>query len=110
MTTTPQTRRKKKVCPRCKARKYLAEFGKHKETTDGHQSYCKRCIADLAKVWRKENRIYVREKAQAYRAENGEKLRADYKRWYLENRVELLNRLRAKRLAARALTRRKPIG
>lgn len=44
-----------KVCTRCNEEKPFSEFGKHSNTKDGRQSWCKLCTAEQARIRREKN-------------------------------------------------------
>lgn len=74
-----------KQCAKCKEHKPFYDFNKNARYKDGHQSYCRACMAVAAKEcywrypqrhrvraskWAKDNRDTVRERDRVYREEN----------------------------------------
>jgi hypothetical protein len=42
-----------KRCTKCREKKPITEFGKHEDSSDGHQAYCKKCRNNLNALRRK---------------------------------------------------------
>lgn len=45
-----------KICTICQIEKSLIDFAKHSSTKDGKNSYCKECMREYSKKYRKENK------------------------------------------------------
>ena len=82
----------KKLCAKCNTEKPTSEFYKRSQLADGLSSYCKLCWKELNQERKKD--MY---KQQAeYRAENAEKRKKTFKKYWDENRDKILARRRAK--------------
>ncbi len=46
---------KKKFCSKCNETKNLSDFSKHKQTGDGHNSWCRKCVSIVDKAYRKSH-------------------------------------------------------
>lgn len=77
-----------KICSRCSLTKKIEEFGKRKDSKDGYHGVCKICRNSYTKNWRTSekyvNRIYTDDEIIA------EKERK--RRYYIENRTDILRR------------------
>lgn len=51
-----------KTCRDCGETKPLTEFGKHKTTSDGRNSYCRPCMAERCRAWRLRNHEAVKQR------------------------------------------------
>jgi hypothetical protein len=67
-----------KECAKCKGIKSTSEFWENPRYLDGLQSYCKKCLNDFKKAYRKtkQGKEKSRIAARQYRARNREKSRA----------------------------------
>jgi hypothetical protein len=94
-----------KKCNRCNIEKSLSDFRKRSDSKDGHRNDCKSCSSLFEKKRRVDNHKFVREKEKEcyernkdvwkdsrsnYRKINKEKLSIYMKKYYIDNREELL--------------------
>lgn len=61
-----------KRCPKCGDRKAADRFGKNRASSDGLQTWCKKCLEPLKKKWNQENRERKRELGRRWHKENRE--------------------------------------
>lgn len=55
-----------KMCPTCETVKPLTQFSKNSRTTDGHQVYCKQCVAARKRAdYAKNPQKYLRSNRRA---------------------------------------------
>ena len=89
-----------KWCPRCKTVKNISEFAVSRNTKDGINGTCKKCVTIYAnknreklnvraKEYYQENREEKLKQASDYRKENSEKVKASKTRYYLEHKEEI---------------------
>lgn len=71
-----------KICLKCKKRKSINEFYKHKGMTDGYLNICKDCKKEYQKKWEVENRNKVYE----YKRSNPDKIKLWKRREYLKHK------------------------
>jgi hypothetical protein len=71
-----------KICNKCKTEKTLPEFRLRKDTKTGYGTTCKECESIVNKLYREK----TKNKAQNYRTENKEKLKAYFKKRYENNK------------------------
>jgi hypothetical protein len=62
-----------KVCTRCRESKSLDLMAKQRVAPDGRSSWCKACVASLARVWRAKNRERHRESVREWVKRNPER-------------------------------------
>lgn len=74
-----------KQCSRCMVRRSISEFNKRAAGKDGHQSWCRSCMAAKARERRAANPDSVRAYNLQYRIERGEVARAATARWRAAN-------------------------
>ena len=72
-----------KVCMRCNELKKASEFTVSKYNKSGLKSYCKSCINEKNKEYRKEEKTILREKK--YKEDNKEKYKEYFNKYYIEN-------------------------
>lgn len=70
-----------KTCRKCGAEKPRAEFYAHKLTSDGLNSYCKRCVTDAAVAWKKANPCRAAASQKKWNDAHPETLSAATKKW-----------------------------
>jgi 5-methylcytosine-specific restriction endonuclease McrA len=87
-----------KFCYRCKVKKLLTEFHKHKRMVDGHSNYCKSCTKEYKKGYYLRNADHIKAKVAKRRAENIEVDREHARLWARQHREEA--RVRARKWAA----------
>lgn len=91
-----------KQCNKCKEVKSKDNFGIHKSTKDKLQSFCKTCISDIRKQWKKDNpegdkKIYLnkqshyKKKSSDRYYNNREELLEQQKEYYQNNKEKILN-------------------
>lgn len=59
-----------KTCRVCQTEKPFDEFYKHKATTDGYNSYCKKCNAVKTKQWYQDNKEQRLSKSKEWSSNN----------------------------------------
>ena len=80
----------RKRCSKCKTMKDITCFSLRKESKDGYNGRCKRCILEYTKEYRKGHtevqKIHYKEKAKEYELKNKEKLKEKAKEYRIENK------------------------
>lgn len=76
-----------KACknPKCMETKPLTEFPKNSNMKDGRGSWCKACVAEYQREWRKRNPEKTKEASRKWEAANRER-RNEYQRQYYHKR------------------------
>jgi len=77
----------KKVCSKCKEEKNVCEFSKRKDTKDGLQNKCKKCV----KIWKLDNREHILEYNKNYNQKNKDKLNKYNEKWKKSNSEKVSN-------------------
>lgn len=67
-----------KPCIRCKQKKPLTEFHKHKKMKDGHLNKCRACVLKDVAEWRKKNPDYRKKEYAKKALKKGIKPRSEY--------------------------------
>jgi hypothetical protein len=50
---------KTKYCTKCEKTKFISEFYKHKDHSDGLSTHCKKCVNKRNKQWRQNNQKII---------------------------------------------------
>jgi len=64
-----------KLCTLCNINKQLDDFGKHKQTKDGHLNQCKSCRKEYMKSYQTKNKDKISERMKDYYEDNTEKIK-----------------------------------
>ena len=64
-----------KLCTLCNINKQLDDFGKHKQTKDGHLNQCKSCRKEYMKSYQTKNKDKISERMKDYYEDNNEKIK-----------------------------------
>lgn len=59
----------KKICTKCDSEKPLDDFYRRELSSDGRGVWCKECMNEQTREWRRENRDAYRERHREYHAE-----------------------------------------
>ena len=78
-----------KVCTKCGEDKPLSEYGKRKDSKDGHRNDCKVCRSAEKKAYYEASREKVAAANKAYYEANREKLKAESRAYREANRDEI---------------------
>jgi len=78
-----------KVCSKCKVKKELSKFNKHKITKDGLDYRCKSCNKEILKKYYKENKEKFKEKNKKHREDNKEFHKEYRKKYYQDNKEHI---------------------
>lgn len=76
---------KTKCCRKCMTTKNVAEFYKHKLTSDGYNSHCKSCVIATAVAWKRANLHSARAATRKWNTKNPKKLIAATRKWKVAN-------------------------
>lgn len=82
-----------KLCKRCNTVKPVDGFTTSKKSSDGCQSYCKKCYADLRKAYRLANPELDKQKNKEFKARHKQKI-SEYKKKYREENKERIKQQR----------------
>jgi hypothetical protein len=74
-----------KICRTCKLQKMISEFGRDSRGALGRKSKCRSCLAEEARVWRKENPDKHAEKQRDWYKQNPSATKAYNARWRSRN-------------------------
>ncbi|HEC64294.1 MAG TPA: hypothetical protein ENI23_03270 [bacterium] len=74
-----------KRCVKCKINKKFSEFSKHRRSKDGLASWCKECVIECCRKWRKLNSEKTKEYGSKQRRLHSEKLSEQNRKWRKEN-------------------------
>jgi 5-methylcytosine-specific restriction endonuclease McrA len=80
----------KKFCTGCHTNKTAKEFNQNKSARDGLQSICKLCSTKRAIEYRKTEPEKIRKQDKLSRTRRAHKRSAEFKRWYVANRHNVL--------------------
>lgn len=78
-----------KICKHCGVEKLESEFNRDKSKKDGLSSWCKSCVLDRSKMYRKEHSVEVTEYNKQYRVDHKDKLSAYMREYRVVNREKL---------------------
>lgn len=81
-----------KKCRMCGEFKLLSEFGKRKDSNDGHRHDCKECDKKRSKEYREKNREKVLEKSKLRYKENREYYLQQFQEYHKNNAEEIKKR------------------
>ncbi len=83
-----------KECSKCGEVKDLCEFGKRKDSKDGHRRECKKCAKKMRKLHYEANKDKVAEQRRSYYEANKERFAEKNKTYYQNNKQERLSYLK----------------
>ena len=90
-----------KTCSKCGEEKPLDEFCRHKGRKDGLSSECKACCVARSVARRKNNPEICKKNDRLYRARHPEKMKAQTRRYYLNNKEACYQRSQSGRKKSR---------
>lgn len=82
----------KKLCTKCTNIKLIEEFCKNKAIIDGRSAWCRTCMKDISKTYRKNNKEKCRQQTRNWRLKNREQHLANNKRRYNKYKESILAR------------------
>jgi len=78
-----------KCCTKCGEQKEFSNFHKYKLSKDGYKAVCKECRRSESKKFYQENKIEIVKKSKNYREENSETLKEKKRKYYLDNKEKI---------------------
>lgn len=77
---------KLKICSRCKKRKSLSEFSKHRRYKYGYNCWCKKCLKEYDKEYRKKYKELIKKYREKYYRKNKERFKERTKKFFYDNK------------------------
>jgi hypothetical protein len=83
-----------KTCTKCKEEKDKSYFSKDSKSKDGRSYYCKKCLNENSKKWKKNNEEKNKDYKKRYRQNNKEKEKKSHLVWWKKNeeKMKILHR------------------